>query len=80
MSLEDIITNVTNFLNSPDVFIKIALVLLELLFLLFTIVLTRQISSLTKLVNQVSFSPVLKFIAYSVIFGTLLLLLVTIFV
>ncbi|MBP6913134.1 MAG: hypothetical protein KBC00_00805 [Candidatus Levybacteria bacterium] len=80
MNLETIITNITNFLNSPDIFVKIALVLLELLFLLFTIILARQISSLTKLINQVSFSPVLKFTAYTVIFSTLLLLLVTIFV
>lgn len=72
--------NIFTFFSNPDALVKIALILLLLLFLLFTLILARQISQLLKLVDQVSFSPVLKFTAYSLVISTLLLLLGVIFV
>lgn len=75
----DIIQIFENILN-PDTFVKTALILLTLLFLLFTIIFTRQTSHLLNLVDQVSFSPIFKSIAYGMIAITFLLLVAVIFV
>lgn len=72
--------NVISFFSDPEVFVKIVLILLVLLFLLFTIIFARQTSHLLNLVNQVSFSPIFKSIAYGMIVLTLLLLVAVIFV
>ncbi|MGE5042219.1 MAG: DUF5657 family protein [Candidatus Levyibacteriota bacterium] len=60
--------------------LKIVLVLLSLLFLLFTILLARQISLLTKQINQASFSPIMRFIGYLFVMATLTILIIIILV
>lgn len=80
MTLQDIIDSLSQLAANPNVIIKVGLVLLMLMFLLFALVIARQISILTKLVNQVTFSPIFKVIAYGLVVTTLGLLIVTIFV
>lgn len=80
MTIQDIFLIIKNFLENQDQILKTVLILLSLLFLLFTIIVSRQISLLTNQLNQVSFSPVLKFLGYFLILATLTILVLTILV
>lgn len=80
MDIPALIQNIIIFFQNPDGLVKIALILILLLFLLFTLIFNRQITHLIELVDQVSFSPILKFIVYGVTFATLVLLILTILV
>lgn len=80
MNIQDISHFINNILSNQNEILKIVLILLSLLFLLFTIILARQISLLTNQLNQVSFSPVLRFLGYAFILTTLTMLIVIILV
>lgn len=80
MNVQDIINSITTLLGNQNQLLKAILILLALLYLLFTLVLARQITLLTNILNQVSFTPIFRFLAYAVAIATLGLLLVTIFV
>lgn len=79
-NISEIIARFPALLTTQDGLIKLALILIMIIFLLFTLILARQINSLTNLVNQVSFTPVFKLIAYGVVAATLALLLFVILV
>lgn len=79
MNISDIVT-LLNSTQGQNVILKIVLILLSLLFLLFTILLSRQISLLASQINQVSFSPILRFLGYFFVLATLTLLIVVILV
>lgn len=80
MTFQDIINNFMGVLQDQNALLKVVLILLLLLFALFTLILARQISLLTKLLNQVTFSPIFKMIAYATVVLTLTLLLFVILV
>lgn len=80
MDILDIAQRIFTFFQDPNGFIKIALVLILLLYLLFSFIFARQISHLIELVDQVTFSPVLKFIVYGISFATVVLLILVILV
>lgn len=80
MTLNELYNSLLAFIQNQDLILRTALGALLLLFLLFAFVLARQISLLTGLINQVTFTPIFKMIAYSVAVITLLLLIATIFV
>lgn len=75
MNNENIMQIFIGLFSNPNTFIKIALVLIMLLFLLFTIIFVRQISLLLKLVDQVNFSPIFRFLGYSLVVSTIILLI-----
>ncbi len=80
MDITGIIAFFTSFLSNQNQILKIVLILLELLFALFTLVLARQITLLTNMLNQVSFTPIFRFIAYALIIASIALLVITILV
>ncbi len=80
MDILDITQRIFTFFQDPNSFIKIALVLVLLLYLLFSFIFARQISHLIELVDQVTFSPVLKFIVYGISLATVALLILVILV
>ena len=80
MNILDIFTNISLILQDQNLLVKIALSLILIMFLLFTIILARQTSSLTTLINQTTFSPAFKMTAYLLAVTTLLLLIAVIFV
>lgn len=80
MDINQLFQEIIAFFMNPNLFAKTALILLLSLFLLFTLVLGRQIALLLNLVDQVTFTPVFRFIVYGLSFATLTLLLFTIFV
>ncbi len=80
MTLQDVFLAVKDLLENQNQILKVVLILLSTLFLLFTIIVSRQISLLTVQLNQVSFSPVLKFIGYLLILATITILIAVIFV
>lgn len=80
MTLQDIIDSLSQLAAHPNMIIKVGLILLMLLFLLFALVIARQISILSTLANQITFSPIFKVVAYGLVLTTLGLLIVTIFV
>lgn len=53
----------TTILANQDILVKIALVLLLSVYLLFALVLTRQIFLLNDIINQITFAPIFKFLA-----------------
>lgn len=80
MTINDLYNSFLALIQNQDLILRTALGALLLLYLLFAFVLARQISLLTGLINQVTFTPVFIFIAYGVAVATLLLLLAAIFV
>lgn len=80
MNISEIIARFPALLTTQDGLIKLALILILIIFLLFTLTLARQINSLTNLVNQVSFTPVLRLLGYSLVAATLTLLIFVILV
>lgn len=80
MDINILLQQLVSFFQNPDGFLKIAFILILLLFLVFTVVLARQISLLIELVDQVTFSPVFKLIANTLSIFTILLLIAVIFV
>ncbi len=80
MTIEDIYTQFTLFFQNQDLILKGILFVLLLLFLLFTLVFGRQIDILTKVINQVTFSPIFKLMGYGLTVVTLILLVLVIIV
>lgn len=80
MTIEDIVTQFSLFLQNQDLILRGVLFVLLLLFLLFTLTFGRQIAILTKVVNQVTFSPIFKLIGYGLTVMTLILLVLVIIV
>ncbi len=80
MDITSILANISSILSNQNQILKIVLILLELLFALFTLVLARQITLLTNMLNQVSFTPIFRFIAYALIITSIILLVITILV
>lgn len=80
MTIQDFLTFFVNFAAIQDIIIKTILVLLIILFALFALVLARHISLLTNLVNQVSFTPIFKLLAYGTVFVSIALLVLVILV
>lgn len=80
MNIQDILNYLGQLSNNQDILVKIALILVLLLFTLFTLVLARQISVLTHLIYQVNFSSVLQGLAYALTFLSILLIVIVIFV
>ncbi len=80
MTIEDIVTQFSLFLQNQDLILRGVLFILLLLFLLFTLTLGRQIDILTKVINQVTFSPIFKLVGYGMTIVTLILLVLVIIV
>lgn len=80
MTIQDLLLSIKDILENQNQILKIVLILLSTIFLLFTIIVSRQISLLTNQLNQVSFTPVLKFLGYLLILATLTILIAVIFV
>ncbi|MFI5265266.1 MAG: DUF5657 family protein [Candidatus Levyibacteriota bacterium] len=80
MDIQTIFASLASVLSNQNEILKIILILLLLLFSLFTLVLSRQVSLLTGMFNQVSFTPMLKLITYLIILTTVALLVIVIFV
>ncbi len=80
MTIQDLLLSIKDILENQNQILKIVLILLSTIFLLFTIIVSRQISLLTNQLNQVSFTPVLKFLGYVLILATLTILIAVIFV
>jgi hypothetical protein len=80
MNIVDIFNNIITFLKNQELLVKASLSLVIILFSLFTVIMARQISALTDIVNQVTFSPIFKFTAYVLIGITFILLVIVIFV
>ena len=80
MDIVQILQTIYLYFSDLNAFIKVALVLVMLLFLLFSFIFARQISHLIDLVDQVTFSPVLKFIVYGISFATVTLIILVILV
>lgn len=80
MDFQTIAGSIMQFLTDQNLVLKIVLILLELLFTLFALVLSRQISLLTNMLNQVSFTPIFKMISYAIVLASLTLLVITILV
>jgi hypothetical protein len=62
---------IDQLLSQQDVFYKIVLLVFMLLYSLFALILYIQISAMIKVVNQISFSPVLRFIAFANILASI---------
>ncbi|OGH12119.1 MAG: hypothetical protein A2857_01035 [Candidatus Levybacteria bacterium RIFCSPHIGHO2_01_FULL_36_15] len=61
-------------LSNQNLLAKLFLIMSISMFLIFTIVVSRQIIVMNKLVNEINFSPIFKFFAYlSIILSALLL-------
>ena len=80
MTIQNLLLSIKDILENQNQILKIVLILLSTIFLLFTIIVSRQISLLTNQLNQVSFTPVLKFLGYVLILATLTILIAVIFV
>lgn len=80
MNNENTIQSLITFFSNQNTLAKIALILIMLLFLLFTLIFARQISLLLRLVDQVNFSPIFRFLGYSLVISTIILLIGIIFV
>lgn len=63
MTFIDVFQFVFNLFSDQDLIAKIVLSIFLILYTLFAIVLARQISLMTNLVNQTDFSPFLKLLS-----------------
>jgi hypothetical protein len=70
---------VNQILAQQDVFYKIVLLIFMLLYSLFALILYIQISAMIKVVNQISFSPILRFIALANVVASIAIIGYTIF-
>ncbi len=61
-------------LSNQDILFKFGLVILILLYIIFAILVYVQINSLNKVVNQVSFSPIFKFLGLTHLLAAIALL------
>ncbi|HRN96053.1 MAG TPA: hypothetical protein PLD54_01240 [Candidatus Levybacteria bacterium] len=65
---------INQILAQQDIFYKIVLIIFMLLYSLFALMLYIQINSLIKVVNQIAFSPIFRFIALMNIVASILII------
>lgn len=76
MTIIEIIQFILSIITNQDLVLKLILVVFLVLYTLFAIIVARQIFILNEIVNQISFSPVFKFLAimHALISATLLVI------
>lgn len=74
MSITDIIQLIQTLFSNQDLIVKIILIVLLSLYVLFAIIVSRQIFVLNEIVNQISFSPIFKILSVIHVIIAILLL------
>lgn len=64
MTISDIFQIISNIIANQDFLFRIILIVFLSLYALFSLVVAREISLLNNIVNQISFSPIFKLLAW----------------
>lgn len=77
MTIQELLQIISSFIFNQDLVTRGLLLILLFVYVLFSIVLTRQIFILTKVIDQISFSPIFKMIAILHLLASVVLSLLT---
>lgn len=78
MTLENIIQSIINIASNQDSIVKILLVLFLSFYILFALIVMVQIKRFTTIIDQVSFSPVIKMLSSTHLIVSVVLLIGTV--